>query len=392
MGRAIASRDETSTKGIGPETAATFYVTTALLLTAIGLVNLYSATAFEVDGVGRVPGVFWRQLFWTVLAGGALLTVSRLDYRWVAQKASWILSGVALLLAFLLLGWLGIDLGGESHGAHRWLRLGRLSVQPSEVAKLGLILYVARYLVVKADRLADFRRGTMPLLAVISLVTVLIALEPDLGTALFVFATSLGLAIIGGLRVKHVLPVILLALPPFLVFMAFNFGHVMKRVEAFRNPQASYQLEQSLIALGSGGLAGVGLGAGKGKLYYLPERTTDFSFSLLGEELGFLGALLVIVLFLILVTLGTRIALEARDSLGFLLAMGITLLVGTQAVANIAVVTASVPPKGISLPFVSAGGSLQVMLFIGAGLMVSVARGAEAHRREAREKEAEESS
>ncbi len=355
---------------LSPETAATLYVGSVVLLTAIGLVMVYSATAFEAPRSGMSLGLFEKQILWTLIAGGVLLLFTRVDYRWLGAMSGWLLLILIVMLVFVLIPQLGV----EVKGARRWFRLGPLSFQPSELAKLVMVIFTARYLSMARGRLEDFKRGTLPLLVVIGVVCFLVALEPDLGTSLFLAGSILSLSVIGGIRVRHMVPMVAVALPLFLVFMLTRFDHIQARFSGFRDPMGSYQLRQSLLALGSGGWTGVGLGAGREKLYFLPERTSDFIFSLLGEEMGFVGTTAVIFLFLLLVTLGLRIALSARDSLGFYMAIGITLLVGLQAATNIAVITASVPTKGISLPFISAGGSLLLTLYAGAGILVSIAR------------------
>lgn len=201
---------------------------------------------------------------------------------------------------------------------------------------------------------------------------ILVFLEPDFGTGLFIGCIAMILLIVGGIRLLYIAPCFVLALIPLSIFMVSKFDYILDRFRGFLEPMKNYHISQSLTALGSGGIFGVGLGNGRAKLHFLPEKTTDFIFSVIGEELGFLGCAFIILLYCLFAFAGIRIALRTKDTFGFFLALGITVIIALQAAMNIAVVTASVPAKGIPLPFISRGGSSLVVSAAAAGILLNI--------------------
>lgn len=342
-------------------------------LLALGVVMIYSSTAFSssADPTYKLR----KQMLWAAIATVCMILAWNTDYRLYAKHRKLILgAAVVLLLCVYVPG-----IGRQVNGAHRWLRIGSLSVQPSELAKLAVIIYVAATIQELGDRKRDFLRGFLPLAGSVGLISLLVLVEPDFGTGIFIAFVGTALMFAGGVRIFHITAFGTAAMMPLLGIVALRFEHVRARFSVFFNADADplgrgYQIKQSLIALGSGGLFGVGLGESKQKLMFLPERDTDFIFSIVGEETGFVGASLVIVLFMLLLSSGLKIAACCRDLYSYLLAFGITTAISMQAVLNIAVVTASVPPKGIALPFLSFGGSSLVATMIGVGILLNIAR------------------
>ena len=326
------------------------------LLAIFGIVMVASTSLVYADSFTDA-GNFNRHLMWIVLALTAMLIMMRVDYHVLAKHSPWILAAAALvLLAVLIPG-----IGTRINGARRWIRVAGFSVQPSEIAKFALILFVSAWLTRERGRARSLKWGFLPVLGITGFVAGLILLEPDLGTAMLILLVGITLGILAGFRMVHIAPLVLPMVPFFYIFV-WRVQWRQERLFAFMDPWkyydgAGYQLCQALIALGSGGLAGTGPGLSRQKLGFLPEAVHDFVFAILGEEFGFVGALLVLGLFVALVWYGIKVAMNAKDVLGFLLASGVTLTIAFQALINVAVVTGSVPTKGIALPFVSYGGS-----------------------------------
>lgn len=353
------------------------YLLNVLALLGLGVVMVFSSSAIRVmPGMESDPFVFIkRHLLFLGLGLGAMAAIGRVDYAlWQRMaKPLWLL-GLALLVLTLIPG-----IGTEYNGARRWIRFGGFGLQPSDFAKFALLVAAAAYAATRKDELASFRRGFVPGCLFVGIYVVLCMAQPDFGTSLFLGASAFLVLICGGLRVKHLALVGALMLPVASVVMYAKFEHIQTRVLVFLDPQADprgkgHQVNQSLIAIGSGGLEGQGLGNSTQKLYYLPEQETDFIFAVLAEETGFAGSALTLGLFASLMILGIQVARRARDRFGTLLATGFTGAIGLQAAINVAVVTASVPTKGIGLPFISFGGSACFFYLCGVGVVLSVAR------------------
>ena len=255
--------------------------------------------------------------------------------------------------------------GQEINGTRRWLRLGPVSFQPVELAKLSLLLYLASFLARREEAMATFSRGLLPLLLMAGGMAALTLLQPDMGNAMVLVILTLALAYLGGARVMHMGLIAGAALPLCAVAIAMK-PYRLRRMVAFMNPWndpqgSGFQIIQSFLALGSGGWIGRGLGESKQKLFYLPEAHTDFVFAIIGEEFGIAGAAVVVALFTLLIWRGLRIGLRAPDSFGAFLGLGLTIMLATQTIVNLGVVTGALPTKGLPLPFISSGGSALLM-------------------------------
>jgi cell division protein FtsW len=334
---------------------------------------IYSSSAILAQRQYGDPLYFVkRQAAWAVIGLAALAVASRLDYR-VYRRICPIL---LLVLLTLLIGVL--LLGREINGARRWFGMGPILFQPSEPAKLIVMMYVAHYLVKKKDLMTDLGRGFLPPLLVIGLFMGLILLEPDLGGAMVIGLAAGLLLLTGGASLRH-MGLVGLLLTPAMYMLVMRIDYRRERLLSFldpwRDPTGSgFQMVQSFLALGSGGPLGEGLGAGRQKLFYLPYPHTDFIFAVIGEELGLIGTMSILVLFGLLLWRGMTIAKRCADPFGAFLALGITALIGIQAVFNMAVVTGMLPTKGLPLPFVSYGGSSLVVGLAGVGILLSIAR------------------
>lgn len=349
--------------------------TMAVVLALVGLVMVFSASAVVAGNRYDDSSYFLkRQLAWLVCGFLLMHLASRVDYTvWRRAAIPVLAATVALLVLVLVPG-----VGTVVKGARRWLRVGAISVQPAEVTKLAAVIYLATYLAGKEARLREGLTRLLPPLAVIGLLAGLVVLEKDLGTVVVIGIVTLGLLFLAGARIAHLAALACAALPVLATFV-LSSPYRMKRLMTFLSPWedpegAGFQVTQSFMALGSGGLTGVGLGEGKQKLYFLPEAHTDFVLALVGEELGLLGAGAILLLFAALVIRGFQIAGRAREPFGRHLAAGITLLIGGQALINAGVVTGLLPTKGLTLPLVSYGGSSLLVTLLAVGMLLSVSR------------------
>jgi cell division protein FtsW len=342
-----------------------------LALCAFGVVMVFSSGAvFAAKKYGDSTYFLKRELIYAALGLGAMSLASRIDYATYRKYAYPLLFVSILCLAAVL------KIGSRAGGAIRWFRLGPLSFQPGEMAKFALCVYLAALLARQAEKVKVFSVGFLPPLVVTGLMMGLLLKQPDLGTAVIFGVVALGLLCVAGTRASYLVLAVLVAAPAgwkFIVSTPFR----MKRMLAFLDPWAfrrdvGYQITESLISVGSGGVTGLGLGDGRQKLFFLPEAHTDFILSIVGEELGLLGILGVVAAFTVLVWRGLRAAFRARDVFGCYLAFGITAMFGLQALVNIGVVLGSLPTKGLPLPFISYGGtSLVVSLFM-AGVLANI--------------------
>ena len=344
----------------------------ALGLLVIGTVAIFSSTAADGLAHHRNSTHFLeRQAMFLTLGGFAMWIGARVDYRRLKQ---WV---YLLLVVSLVL--LAITLAMSArNGAKRWIMLGPMTFQPVEIAKLALVTYLAYSLGRKADQVKTFTIGFVPHLVVCSVMSVLLLAQPDLGSAVVLGATTLGVLFMAGARVSYIV-LALLSAAPVGYQLIVGTPWRLQRMNAFFNPEAystgeAYQFLQARLAMGSGGMTGNGLGGGYQSLGYMPEAHNDFILAPIGEEMGFIGVGLVLVLFAILVWRGIRAALGARDVFGGYLAFGITLLFGVQVLFNVGVVLGIIPNKGITLPLVSAGGSSLALTMFLVGLLLNVGR------------------
>jgi cell division protein FtsW len=343
-----------------------------LLLVGASVVMVYSASA--VVGVSRYevsPEYFlYKQISWAGLGLLVMLLTMRIDYHeFQRPPVVWALVGVTLLLLIAV-----ILVGSEVKGAQRWLRLPilELQIQPSELAKLVAIVFTAAVLERRMHRIEDALYAVGPIAAMVVVVTGLILVELDLGTSALLVVVVVSMLFAAGLRFRHLAVAGLIFVPAvwmLIVFQPYRF----RRIQEFLT-SGSHQLKQSLIALGSGGMFGLGLNEGVQKLFYLPEASTDFIFAVIGEELGLVGTSLTLACFVFIAWRGIRVSLLAPDRMGSLLALGITMMIALQGLLNISVVTGLAPTKGLTLPFVSSGGSSLLVNMIAMGILLNVSQ------------------
>jgi cell division protein FtsW len=347
----------------------------AVLLLSVGVVMVYSASAIVAADRFQDPYLFLKkQLLWALLGSVCLLGALHFDYRRLEGLGWPLLLSVGVLLVLVLVP----PLAQSINGTRRWLRLGPVSFQPAELAKLALVVYLAAFLARRRDELGDVRRGFLPPLAVAAALAALVLAQPDLGACLTLMAVTFAMLYLGGTRGRHLAAVAAAALP-LLALAVWIAPYRVRRITTFLDPWADprgggFQIIQSWLALGSGGLFGRGIGESRQKLFYLPEAHTDFIFAIVGEELGFLGALALISAFVVLVWRGLRVGLRAPDLFGAHLALGITLLIATQTLINLGVVTGLLPTKGLPLPFISFGGSALLTTMLATGVLLNISQ------------------
>lgn len=366
-------RRHTSVRGPHAPDAALLAALVGLL--AYGLVMLNSASSVvSYQEHGTPTYYFMRQLVAAVAGIGVMAVLMRLDYRLLGRLAI-PLHGIAVLL---LLAVLVPGLGHRAYGAQRWIAFPGFQIQPSELVKLTMVLYIARWMARKGTQVSDLAYGFIPFLVLLGLVFGLIMLQPDMGTAVIVAAGAMTVFFAAGASVPQL--VLFSGLSAFAaVALIQSAAYRMQRITAFMDPwkdpqRTGYHTVQALLALGSGGLTGVGLGASRQKFLYLPFPHTDSIFAIIGEELGLAGTLAVLGLFLLLAWRGMYVALHAPDLFGRLLATGLTASLVFQAFLNIAVVTSSVPFTGVTLPFFSYGINSLLVSMTAAGILLSISR------------------
>ena len=348
--------------------------TITCLLVMVGLLMVYSASAVIAMDIYGSPYTFLvKQVLFAVVGFAAMVTLMNVPYRLYERRAvvySVLLSVLALLVVVLMMP--------PTNNAHRWLRVGPVSVQPSEMAKLALAIFMAHQLARKKDRVNDFFTTLFPCLLVLGQTAFLVVIEPDLGTAVSLVAIAGAMLFVAGLRMRYVYGLALAAMP--LLYVAIvRVPYRLRRITTFLDPWsdplgAGFQQIQSLIAVGTGGIWGLGPGEGKQKLFFLPEPHTDFIFAVFAEEFGLIGGLALLGLFTIYMWRGLRAASHAPDEFGVLLAVGLTTSVVFQAFVNIGVVIGVFPTKGIPLPFVSAGGSSLMVCMAATGILLNISR------------------
>jgi cell division protein FtsW len=348
----------------------------ALALTALGLVMVYSASAVSA-ATRQGDGAFYlkRQALAAVVGVGLLWAVLKVGYRRLVPWAYPALFVSLLLLVLVLVPGVGYAAGG----ARRWIRLPGFSVQPAEFCKIALVLYLAVSLAKKREKVRVFSIGFLPHSVVAGVFMALCLAQPDFGTAVTLAVVLFALLFAAGTRLSYLVGSLLLALPVGWRLVASE-PYRMRRILAFLDPWAhrhdvGYQVAESLMSIGSGGLFGLGLGDGRQKLFYLPEAHTDFIFSILGEELGLAGVALLLFLYAVFVWRGFRAVLNATEAFGAWLALGLTFLIGAQAVVNMAVAMGMLPTKGLTLPFVSYGGTSLLVTLAATGILLSVGQG-----------------
>lgn len=378
---AVRGRKESEHAPIRSYVAApldTVLFTCVAALIGIGLVMVFSASSATAYAEhGDIAYYLKRQLVWLAVGLAGAYALYRLEYHNLKRIAPYLLVAAIVGLALVFVPHIGLGV----NGGRRWIGTASLSLEPSEFAKLALVIYLSAMLSARGDRITSLPRGLIPLCLPVAIMAVLVLKEPDMGTASLLIFTAFALFFAAGARLAH-LTAVLLATLPFAALTVLASPYRRARVFAFVDPwkdplNTGFHIVQSLLALGSGGIFGVGLGASRAKFFYLPEQYTDFIFSVLGEELGLIGTLGVIALFVILAYRSVRIALAAPDRFGFFLAIGCAAMITIQAFVNIGVVSSSWPVTGVPLPFISFGGSSLVVNLLAVALIANVGR----HRR-----------
>lgn len=346
-----------------------------LMLVVFGLIMVFSASAPAASAYQNNPYYYIiRQAIFAVMGVAAMMVLSYFDYHNYSKFAFLILAGSFLLLFAVYIPGLGV----VRNNARRWINIGISTLQPSEVVKVAIIIYFSYSLSIIKDKIKEFRGGLLRYLIILGLFAVVLLKEPHLSATLVICAVGCVLLLVAGAKFSHFMALAACALPA-LVFVIIKSPYQLERVTTFLNPfadksDAGFQVVNSLYAIGSGGVFGLGLGMSRQKFLYLPEPQNDFIFAIVCEELGWLGAALVLVLFGILIWKGYRIAQEAPDMFGTLLATGITSLVAIQVAVNVAVVTSSVPVTGMALPFFSYGGTSLLILLSCMGILLNISR------------------
>ena len=348
---------------------------TTLALVCFGIVMIYSATCVNAfTNFGDSMYFLKRHLLFLGMGIALSYVLMRFDYRQIQPYARPLILLSIISLALVLIP----HIGKESYGARRWFKVGVFNFQPSELAKLALIIYVADFLSRKQLVIKSFTKGFLPPMMVMGAACLMTIKQPDLGTTVEMAVVTMTMLLLAGARMRHLAVVFLSALP-LLVYLVVKEPYRMARIVAFLDPWQDsqgigFQLTQSQIALGSGGIFGVGLGHSQQKLFYLPAAHTDFILSIIGEELGLIGALAVIVIFVIFIWQGTRIIRQCHNSFGYFMAVGIVTMLGLQAVVNVGVSIGAFPTKGLPLPFISYGGSALVFHLAAVALLLNISK------------------
>lgn len=345
----------------------------AVTLTCIGVVMVYSSSA--IMAAERFNDSFYflkRQLLYMVIGLILMAGATYFNYQNWRKLAVLLLLVSIAMLALLFVPGLGVRVGG----AMRWLNLPGFKPQPAELVKLGLVLYLAHSLTRKKEMVRSLSKGYLPYMIVLAVLLGLLLLQPDLGSAMIIAGVALSMLIVAGVRWYYIFATVLAAMPA-LYYLVVTEPYRLRRITAFIDPwddpfNTGFQIIQSLVAFGQGGVFGQGLGIGQQKLFYLPEAHTDFIFSVIGEELGLVGVLVVASLFLMLVLCGIRIALQCQEPFGRNLAFGLSLLLGLEAFVNLAVCMGVLPTKGLALPFISYGGTSLVVCLVAVGILLNI--------------------
>jgi cell division protein FtsW len=349
----------------------TILLIVVLALVSFGIVMVYSTTAILAgDRFGDPYFFLKRQALYAAIGFLLMIAMMFVPHEMLRRFAYPILAvSILSLIAVLIPG-----IGHRAGGSMRWLRISSLSFQPSEFVKLGLIIFLSYFLTKKEEKIRSFSFGFLPTLVLSGLVIALVLKEPDFGAALFLTTMVFLFLFVSGARVVYIAASFLLALPVayyLLTNVAYRYRRLMSFIRPWDDPGGtSFQIIQSFLSFGSGGLFGLGLGEGRQKLFFLPAPHTDFIFSVIGEELGLVGAMVLVLLFFIFTLRGIAIANAMEDRFGALLALGVTLMISLQAVINMGVVLGLLPTKGLTLPFISYGGTSLITNLVGVGILL----------------------
>ncbi len=350
-----------------------------LTLLGIGIIMVYSTSSVQALKASHDEYYFLkRQALFACAGMVVLMAMARTPYQYLMKFAYPILGTCIAGLVLVLVPGFGITVGG----ATRWIHAGAVSIQPSECAKLGLIVYLSYFLSKKRVKIRDFSTGYVPPVVLAGVMCILVMLQPDFGGAVTLMALLFIMMFVGGARLSHLAGSVI-ALAPVVYGLIISSPYRLRRITAFLDPwsdpkDSGFHIIQSYLAFGSGGLLGQGLGNSRQKLFYIPESHTDFILSVVGEELGLAGVLAIVILFVVLVICGIRIAYRARDLQGLFLALGIMSLLGMQAFINMGVVMGLLPTKGATLPFISYGGTSLMVSLAAVGILLNISSQARA--------------
>ena len=349
--------------------------TTVLILVCIGFVMIYSASGiYALQELKDSTYFLKRHLLFFFIGLILSFLVMSIDYRHLQLYAKPLLIFSFILLVLVLIP----GIGKESYGARRWFKVGMFNFQPSELARMAMIVYVADYLSRKQILIRNFRQGLLPILMIMGAMCLLIVKQPDLGSTVSIAVIVMAMIFVAGARLLHMGFLVFSAIP-ILVYLIVKEPYRIARIMAFLDPWQDsqgigFQLTQSQIALGSGGLFGLGSGQSQQKLFYLPAAHTDFILSIIGEEFGLVGTLLIVGLFIFFLWQGIKIAHRSLDSFGYFLSVGILTMIGFQATVNIGVSIGALPTKGLPLPFISYGGSALIFNMMAVALLLNISR------------------
>lgn len=345
-------------------------------LVVFGVIMVFSSSYYNaINDTGDPYHYLKRDILWAAIGLGAMLFCTMFDYKIYGKIAPGVLVVSLTLLALLF-----TPLGITRNNATRWIGIGEFTLMPGEVAKIAVIIFVAWFLSKDPKRIRSFLRGVLPLLILSVVYFALVILQPNLSTAITICGIVIGIMFVAGLNIFYLVGIMGIGAAGITaIILTDEEGYRLKRLTSFLDPFQDplgdgYQVIQSLLALGSGGLFGVGLGKSIQKTLYLPEPQNDFIFAIIGEELGYIGCLVLIACYIVLIWRGVHISLNAPDMFGTLLASGITIMLALQVILNIAVVTSSMPPTGITLPFVSYGGNALILFMVSMGILLNISR------------------
>lgn len=344
-----------------------------IILIGLGMVMIFSSSSAQaIIKHDHASYYVYKQLVFAGIGFFLMLLFMGIPYRHWKKIAPFLLLVSLLMLVLVLL------VGNHVNGAKRWFMLAGFNLQPAEFTKLSLILYLSTLISKKGERVRSFKKGLIPILIVVGLLALLVMLQPDFGTVIILVFIAGAMIVVGGADLRQIF-MLLLGMVPLLIYLAVSKSYRLERLNSFMNPfdnptESGYQLIQSLYALGSGGLSGKGLGQSVQKLFYLPEAHTDFIFAVIGEELGFIGAFLVLIVFFIFIWRGFRAAFRCPDLFGVILGMGIVTMLFVQFLLNLGAVTGSLPITGVPLPFISYGGSSLILCMASTGILLSISR------------------
>jgi len=347
---------------------------TILLLVGIGVIMVYSASSYSTSNNPAInDGMFYlkKQALWAALGLGCMIFIMNIDYH-VLKKYTKLIMILTVLLLCVVFAFSPVN------GARRWIPLGFASIQPSEIAKYTVVLYLAASLDKKGMKIKSLIQGILPYLLVSGFFAGMVLAEKNLSIAAVIMGVTIIALFVAGARIPHLLGVVSCVIPvgvAFILFEPYRLARLMNFLNPWKDARGDgYQLIQSLLALGSGGIFGAGLGQSRQKCFYIPEPHTDFIFAIIGEELGIIGCALIILLFAVFIWRGLVTAANAKDKFGKLLATGVTSVIAIQAIINIAVVTGSMPVTGVPMPFISYGGSSLIFNLVAVGVLLNVSK------------------